>query len=49
MKKLKKLKKSEKVENRSNPPWGDQVWALGCPLASLFYNDLEIGITCAPL
>ena len=29
----------KKIKKSANSPWGDGVWALGCPLASLFYNE----------
>ena len=32
------------MKKDANPPWGDRVWALRCPLAFLFYNDYDKNI-----
>ena len=29
----------QKWKKDVDPPWGNGVWALGCPLASLFYGS----------
>ena len=34
------------MKKDAKPPWGNGVWALGCPLASLFNNDYKKEYLC---